>query len=465
MASSSNCVSLNRNPCSDTPQTCGKCLDGFLGISGAANQQCKTASAGGGIGEACAADVDCLYGPCQNKVCSAAYKQCPSLIPGDSCSGHGSCSYTDPSGKKIPRCVETDVNCFVGCVCADGYGGSECGYDPDSLAVRASMRRLMCESLLNTTKQSVPSAELVESMISSLRQSYNPTEVLDDSTRGICSQLLLVISKLGAAGYLSKSQNRGLPQLIAETTSLFISSGDVSSQTSHTADAIDSTTNLQKGMLKSMVGGQIPLTVISSSVRTSAVKQLAREMQNASLAPPQTDAESQYGSPGPRLIMPPSGLQCPGQPPGSYSRISIMQWGKNPYSNASSVQSPLLAFSNTIKKRPGGNKNATVTAKIEPYYIVIQFATPQNITSKTFVPPPCGFQKDGVYKKCPCNESSLSPTAVTYRCFDTAFLCPKFSRPSGRRLSPDFDHLFVDVETEEEMSEREEDMVCKVAAW
>lgn len=88
----------------------------------------------------------------------------------------------------------------------------------------------------------------------------------------------------------------------------------------------------------------------------------------------------------------------------------------------------------------------SVSSNKDPYYIVIQRATPG---SKA--PVQCGMPVGGVYTPCPCNASSSNYYTVTFRCYDKSFLCPKLSSKS-RRLSSEYDHLWKDENNYDENS-------------
>lgn len=221
------------------------------------------------------------------------------------------------------------MNCNALCKCDPGFGGISCAYDGTALASRGALRKQMCEALLNATRLSDPSSQLIESMTTSLYQSYTPFEVVDDATRAICSELLVVLSKSAGKGHMAKELNPDVPALIAKTVSLFAvgSTDGAGSETTstHQQDAINSVGDLQNGLLKSMVGGQSPTAIISDSVRMATSKTLPSETGGAPLAPPQTEAESTYAAPGPQIILPKGGLICPSASPNSYTQLSIMQ--------------------------------------------------------------------------------------------------------------------------------------------
>ena len=448
------CRALNRNLCSTVTQTCGTCLQGFLGIAGHSNSKCSNASGILGLLDSpCRADSECIYNLCTSGKCRAPSKQCPSNTADASCSGHGFCSFYSVTGSPIKNCTEIDVGCSANCACADGYGGTDCSLDANALKTRGAMRGNMCNALMKTLERSTVSADLLESMISSLLQVYTPYEVVDNPTRYNCSELLTHMAQLASLGHLAKSVKVSLSVTIAQTISLFAINnvdGSISSTSEpHQQNAIASVGSLEAAVLKSVVTGQKPSNILSNGVRLTVTKQLPQDMVNTSLSPPQTEAEKQYGAPGPSFRLPISPFTCPGARKSAATQMGMMQWGRNPYGNSatpenSTVDSPLSRFSNTVKppkkkankKKRGSRKPvmspvASPTMELpDPYHIVIQFAkeiTLEELQSSTFISPACGVLREGIFIKCPCNETGISTKAVTYTCYDRSFLCPKLA--------------------------------------
>ena len=455
-----DCLALNRGPCAAVTQTCGPCLQGFIGISGPSNKRCNDANGTFGVLlSPCKANRDCLYNLCVSGRCASPPKHCPSKTPETVCSGHGACSYVTVTGTPVKNCTEVDVSCSANCACTSGYGGTDCSLDSNALKTRGAMRGNMCNALMKTLGQSTISAHLLETMTSSLLQVYNPFEVIDNPTRANCSELLSHMSRLASLGHLAKSINPDLPVTIANTISLFVVNnvdGSASANfETHQQNAVASVASLQTAILKSVVSGQKPSNVLTGGVRMTVTKHLPQDMANTSLSPPQTDAEKQYGAAGPSFRLPASTFTCPGSRIRAAAQMSMMQWGNNPYGSSaipanSTFASPLSRFSNTVappkkktkitkkgSRKPTPSPSAmpsstTLSAELtDPYYIVIQFAkevTPDDLKNPNFLKPTCGVQREGVFVKCPCNESAVSTTAITYTCYDRSFLCPK---PTG----------------------------------
>jgi hypothetical protein len=194
-----------------------------------------------------------------------------------------------------------------------------------------------------------------------------------------------------------------------------------------------------------MVGGQQALAVVTDGVRVAAHRSLGSALTSgAGLSPPKTAAEEQYATPGPAIILPKAGLSGCGLSSNTYSQLSVMQWGVNPYAgsgNTSStdVQSPILRFSNTGAVSTA-RRSLVSTDDEDPYFIVLQLvavAADANSTDSTgnATIPSCTLPSDSGYIPCPCNVSAVSATNVTYRCLDISFICPSASR----RLQTDDD--------------------------
>lgn len=126
-SSAPDCTALNRKPCVSTANTCGMCLDGYIGKVGDFNVKCQSGTAKSkAVGVKCASNDECLYNLCSSGVCAAPPKECPSAIAGSVCSGNGNCQYTDVANNPTKTCSELDVNCNAFCVCKGGFGGVDC---------------------------------------------------------------------------------------------------------------------------------------------------------------------------------------------------------------------------------------------------------------------------------------------------------------------------------------------------
>lgn len=126
--------------------------------------------------------------------------------------------------------------------------------------------------------------------------------------------------------------------------------------------------------------------------------------------------------------------------------MSVLEWLNNPYSNSTSVKSPLMRLSfsavktSTISAATTNSKNsATVHLSGVPVYsVTLQFSGVQNFnfsaglnysskghSKSNFTLPACKLYNGVAYVPCKgCNISSYTNYNVTYGCFDITQLCP-----------------------------------------
>ena len=380
-----NCTALFRDTCLSTPQTCSGCLAGFTGIIGDANAKCHkvnvtkthhgriltTQHTVGSIGDKCRHGDDCLYNLCLGGSCMAPNSTCPSGDPSSICSGHGLCKFFGSSGNPFAgSCSILNTFCTGKCVCAAGFGGSDCSLDPKALAAQSAARVGMCASLLTTSSKQDKSAQLFDSIVTALLSSFEFSEIT--STRGqlACSALLKFLGVMASQGYL-KGTKLTTQQFYAEISSQFIAAsasggvppssqlyemaltGNLAYQASSAASAtavslasnVDHAVNgLTGGVQKTMVAGQTPTSIVSDNVCATMANQLASSFSDALLQPPQTDTGIAGNVPLPAIRIVGNTLtQCGFG--GGYAQIGTSQLGSNPYPGSSAVQSPLLKFS------------------------------------------------------------------------------------------------------------------------
>ena len=208
-----------------------------------------------------------------------------------------------------------------------------------------------------------------------------------------------------------------------------------------------------QGLIGSMVGGQQPAAVTSSNVQLAAHRTLPAGLHGGGLTPPQTSEAATYSLPQPTLILPPTGLARCGGSPSHYSQISIMLWGTNPYPGSAEQTTPLLRFGNSAPAVSRRRLKAAQKDQPQPFYFVMQFAAPvatngsAHNSSNPIKIPACNYKNpdgDG-YLPCPCNQTQHTATNVTFKCADTAFLCPPSvpgTAKRARRLSIELKNQF-----------------------
>ena len=144
------CADRNRQPCSSTANTCGPCLDGYIGVPGSSNAHCVSSNANATLASDCSTDANCPFGPCDvgSGVCTVGSKTCPG---GCSSASQGSCGFYDWAGAPTTSCNTSDVYCSASCSCAAGFYGEDCSVTTASFATQSGVRELSCTSLYNAT--------------------------------------------------------------------------------------------------------------------------------------------------------------------------------------------------------------------------------------------------------------------------------------------------------------------------
>ena len=138
-----NCIVLNRTTCSSVAQTCGPCIDGYLGIAGPSNTPCQLGTALRPAGSSCLRDSDCITHRCIIGICRLSSKLCPSNCTS---AWHGNCVHVDGNGVPVDFCDANNLNCQSKCSCHVGWYGSDCSLTWEQYETNAVMREKMCAS-------------------------------------------------------------------------------------------------------------------------------------------------------------------------------------------------------------------------------------------------------------------------------------------------------------------------------
>ena len=409
-----NCTKLHREDCSTVSQSCGSCIPGYVGIPGASNSRCTAAGNYIPLGHPCnsqTADL-CYYGYCLNGICSTPLKSCPTADPSLVCSGHGNCTFIDSLTKvRRLKCSVADSDCEAQCQCVNGYGGRDCGYDPQELSTRSEARNVMCSSIVIILGLQDNSSNLLVTLANSFVASFSPYETSTDSLE--CSQALQAVAQLAATGVLSIGS--GAEAALAEGISsyLVVNGQNNSANVTRSNHLTSSADLLIQGLHRDMEGGQSPVFVESSYLRVSARYESLSELAN------QTFQATSSNSVQSRITLPSIGMDMCGFS-GGYAKFALMQWNKSPFSPELALKGNPLSMA--VSKSPTDNtgSNKVYDEELQTYQLLLQYNTPQDWSIKK---PDCTLIRDNVNIPCPCNVSSYSAYNVSLKCYNFAELC------------------------------------------
>ena len=197
-----NCTALNREQCSSTVNTCGKCLAGYIGDTGVSNNLCVRAlvvqesSAVAG----CISNTDCKeWQRCEEtgsvslprRTCVAAPKACS-----NNCTINGDCEFNLVStGATVAECRLDDSSCEARCVCRGDYFGSACQLDGTSTALQNAARAALIARLTVLVQNEDVNEESVASWADSLYSlTLNPYALTAENVKKVQSIALVVIT-------------------------------------------------------------------------------------------------------------------------------------------------------------------------------------------------------------------------------------------------------------------------------
>eukprot|EP01039_Chlorochromonas_danica_P009601 gene9601-10612_t len=307
-----NCLSLHRQACYRTPQTCGPCLsDSYVGEEGDANSMCE----------------DIVNASL--RVLSVQNKSCPA-----NCSGHGACMYYSSfSGEVLLNCKSDDSGCIARCDCTAGYIGASCSHSEEAILTKQALRASVLTGLAELLDLEDADAGTVSGWMNYLNDA---AQSVDELTASSSSSVLSISSYiLGSmqndSGLSSASTALGLASAIQATLSVatmiqqdqLLSGSSVSrrrltSMNASTEDAnhIVEHSQVILGQLVSVLGeglvpDQDPVETVQSSFRLHVSKHTPSLQesggtcsQNTSLTLPRSSNEEVQG-------LPPSSISLP----------------------------------------------------------------------------------------------------------------------------------------------------------
>lgn len=295
-AAPSDCSSRGRGECSTTDNTCGECLSGYIGDSGAANSLCVLDSSLGSrrltsSTTNCTSDDDCsVWQECSNVtfLCIDFPKECVS----PDCSGHGRCEYTLVSdGSPVRDCFVGNASCIPSCRCNEEYDGPGCSYTSAEYTERQATRGLLLSSLRTLIAAQDPSEFNVNSNIQSL-------DAICEQAREISVDVAADV--LGVYEDIVASMN-GLPELKAENiiklyspldTAVAVLSTEMTDDSSIITGLIE---DLGLYVLDDMLAGENSFYSIGDLLRIQLYAEDITETSTTSMYTPLTTLESFSG--------------------------------------------------------------------------------------------------------------------------------------------------------------------------
>jgi len=448
-----NCDSLFRFGCTVTAQTCGSCLDGYIGEDGDANTACELKSNRRLIVERMlTSNANCplsniWYYNTSDPDCAPFDRVCPT----DStavCSGHGACKYQDVSGNAVDSCTVVNQFCSALCECEVGYGGNTCGYTDAEIESRLASRQSMCDAIVFSSSLQDSSPELLLSMATSLGGVYDPMEVVSADGIASCELVLETIFELLVNGQLDGTDQTTqvvLGALSSLTTTVGISPGNTPSNfSSLLVSVVD---RLVENVVEFMVPGQTIKTFLTDNIQLTVYSEFVSDTTGASLVPPQTTTEQSLALPSTLLVLPENGWdQCVSD--SDSISYSVLTWKQNPFANSNEISSPLLHVQLLNASARVSDPESTASSS---YSIVFQLTEEQSgnmnasdVTENRTIPE-CTRRDGDAYGSCSCTVSAYTSRNVTLTCSDVTDLCGGSSSTADSSSVNTAVELFTDL--------------------
>ena len=253
------CSSLKRNLCSTTAQTCGSCLNGYVGVSGNSNTPCYDPALVVTVGGLCSSNSSCITGVCKTGVCANVNKVCPS-----SCNGHGVCTFLDNNGFNVATCSILQPYCQAVCKCFNGWFGSDCSMNYKQYTTAISYRESLCASMSKSFALQDVTINVLSSRASLISSILVDSSQVSDLAVDYCGAAL-VQTVLAYSSLICQQ-----PSVLSTVVTALSSVLDKQSLSSAFRNQIVNATSFLSFTCQSTVAvGAPPLQLISKNVRTS----------------------------------------------------------------------------------------------------------------------------------------------------------------------------------------------------
>lgn len=405
-----NCSAINREICSFTPHTCGKCLSGYLGVDGASNVPCSRPSSLKVNGQACISNTNCINGLCRGGVCASPMKQCV-----NNCTRNGVCVFQGVyTGATLSTCSTSDSLCTAKCVCRKGYGGAGCQFNATQLSVILKTRDAMCVGLYASTMLQNVDESVIRSRTSSIASILLDVTQVTQAGIGNCSAALV-------ATVMENRYIAGVEDIAHECTEAFSAVLQLGSELPRglLKNISDAMSVLSLGMQGNLAVGQTPATLITSNARVVAAVVDSSVYSGGAFQCPQTSSEAFQNHPTNSLALADGAVGPVG--------ISVVQYTNNPHgakTNATSLGFNIMSYA--ASDSGGRRRLAAAAAPQAGAIIVLQNTVPVDL-SRAVVNGTVSCQKASapynVTKRCP-HDQTVSILCRGSSAGEVAYFCP-----------------------------------------
>jgi hypothetical protein len=284
---SPDCSSLHRSNCSTTPNTCGSCVEGYVGTNGNDNSECllvATVSGGWESPPSCHTSLDCgPWSSCIDAKCSQTSQSCPE----PSCSGRGDCIFFNShTGAPLSDCFLGDPNCRAECQCHEGYSGLTCGQTLEELLAELSRTQDLLQSSQDCLQIDDTTRDRVLSWIDTLRSlSHSPYRLSPTSVGLVRNLTVALVDNISSLSEMFHEDLLPLFDILASTALNLTSSTSNASDTAQFFIPWDQVCSTVQG---GMEFGQDPIEYLTPSCR---VAMRAAGSSSSLLTVPQTELE------------------------------------------------------------------------------------------------------------------------------------------------------------------------------
>jgi len=401
------CYTLNRYQCGNQANTCGECIDGYIGKIGYSNTPCYSSFTIKPVGGTCAHNYDCLTNHCANGICSYTNKSCPSDC--NSNLNQGECVFENINNNTIreSQCLENDITCMATCVCNNDFYGSDCSYDYEDFQALLNTRESMCVGLYDSISiQDVSYDAIISRAVIASNILFDTTQLTQNALEHCVLVLIDTVTNYPSAAGLPNVQG-----FITTTLSNILSvkyladlpsiSGD-STSTTLLQDVINTISALGSGIQANKAIGEAPTKTILPYLKSTSTVQDPCSSNSIGLTVPQSDYELYNNEPTNQVSASTSG-NC-----GSSNGVGVNIFQNIGPTSGSLKSTPIGVQTSNYDIDAYGSRRLTSSS----YSYTFTFANTESITYTTLA--------DIIYGNYTCEiNSSLNSYNVTLNCTNT----------------------------------------------